>query len=93
MIIYDIKFKMENKNIAWYWNNFDKEILEYYSCNNNEELTLKKQEYISKFKHTLNTNNAFTSKEVKIEQKQKRYKNIEKQGKLQNLKESIRKNL
>ena len=62
------------------WDNFDKEILEYYNCNNNEELTLKEQEYISRFKPTLNTNNAYTTEEVKIEQKQKRYKKSRETG-------------
>jgi len=56
------------------WDNFDREILEYYSCKDEEELKLKEQEYISRFKPKLNTNNAFTSEEVKKEQKQKRGK-------------------
>ena len=56
------------------WDNFDREVLEYYPCNNNEELTLKEQEYITKFKPKLNINNAFTSEEVKIKQKIKKYK-------------------
>ena len=56
------------------WDNFDREILEYYPCKDEEELKLKEQEYISRFKPTLNTNNAYTSEEVKIEQKKKRDK-------------------
>ena len=41
------------------WDNFDKEILEYYPCNNEEDLKIKEQEYISRFKPTLNTFNAY----------------------------------
>ena len=56
------------------WDNFDKEILEYYNCNNEEELKQKEQEYISKYKPTLNTFNAYRSEEIKKEQKQKKDK-------------------
>ena len=63
------------------WNNFDKEILEYYNCNNDEELKQKEQEYISRFKPTLNIHNAFRSEEVKKEQRKinlKKWKETEK---------------
>ena len=63
------------------WNNFDREILEYYPCKDEEELKLKEQEYISKFKPTLNTNNAYTSEEVKKEQIQKSRKKYRETGK------------
>jgi group I intron endonuclease len=62
------------------WNNFDREILEYYDCNNEEELKQKEQEYINKYNPTLNIHNAFTTEEVKIEQKQKRYKKYRETG-------------
>ena len=83
----NIKYS-KNHNLCLYqfirenggWDNFDREILEYYPCKDEEELKLKEQEYISRFKPTLNTNNAYTSEEVKIEQKQKRYKKYRETG-------------
>ena len=67
-----------NKNLHFYkyklyqfirdnggWDNFDKEILEYYSCNNKKELKFKEQEYINKYKPTLNTLNAYITEEIK----------------------------
>ena len=36
------------------WDNFDYEILEYYPCNNFEELRQKEQEYIEKLNPSLN---------------------------------------
>ena len=56
------------------WDNFDREILEYYPCNNEEDLKIKEQEYISRFKPTLNTFNAYRTEEVKKIQKQKKAK-------------------
>ena len=76
-----------NKNLHFYkyklyqfirenggWDNFDREILEYYDCNNEEELKQKEQEYISRFEPKLNTYNAYASEEVKVKQKQKKGK-------------------
>ena len=62
------------------WDNFDREILEYYDCNNEEELKQKEQEYISRFEPKLNTYNAYASEEVKVKQKQKRYKKYRETG-------------
>ena len=56
------------------WDNFDREILEYYPCKDEEELKQKEQEYITKYKPQLNTFNAYRSEEIKKEQKQKRDK-------------------
>tara|TARA_B000000565_G_C23660433_1_gene330205 strand:+ start:278 stop:790 length:513 start_codon:yes stop_codon:yes gene_type:complete len=71
-----------NKNLHFYkykvyqfirdnggWDNFNKEILEYYSCNNKVELKLKEQEYISNYKPTLNTHNAYATEEIKKQQR------------------------
>tara|TARA_B110001452_G_scaffold59630_1_gene46430 strand:+ start:419 stop:991 length:573 start_codon:yes stop_codon:yes gene_type:complete len=63
------------------WDNFDREILEYYNCNNEEELKQKEQEYINKYNPTLNIHNAYTSEEVKKEQKQKSGKKYRETGK------------
>ena len=63
------------------WYNFDREILEYYNCNNEEELKQKEQEYINKYNPTLNIHNAYTSEEVKKEQKQKSGKKYRETGK------------
>ena len=68
--LYLYKFIRENGG----WDNFDREILEYYDCNNEEELKQKEQEYISRFEPKLNTYNAYTSEEVKVKQKQKKGK-------------------
>ena len=78
-IIYILIYQFIRENGGW--DNFDREILEYYDCKDEEELKQKEQEYINRFKPTLNTNNAYTSEEVKIEQKEKRdkkYKETEK---------------
>ena len=56
------------------WGNFDKEILEYYPCKDEKELKLREQEYISKYKPTLNMFNAYSTEEIKKEQKQKKDK-------------------
>ena len=56
------------------WNNFDREILEYYDCNNEEELKQKEQEYIDKYNPTLNIHNAFRTEEVRKEQQKTNFK-------------------
>ena len=56
------------------WDNFDREILEYYSCNNEEELKQKEQEYIDKYNPTLNIHNAFRTEEVRKEQQKTNFK-------------------
>ena len=63
------------------WDNFDREILEYYDCNNEEELKQKEQEYIDKYNPTLNIHNAYTSEEVKKEQIEKSRKKYRETGK------------
>ena len=77
--LYLYKFIRENGG----WDNFDREILEYYDCNNEEELKQKEQEYISRFEPKLNTYNAYTSEEVKKNKNKKKVKNIENQKKVE----------
>ena len=63
------------------WDNFDREILEYYPCKDEEELKQKEQEYINKYNPTLNIHNAFRTEEVKKEQRKinfKKWKETEK---------------
>ena len=49
------------------WDNFDYEILEYYPCNNFEELRQKEQEYINNFEILLNSTNAYVSEKERKE--------------------------
>jgi hypothetical protein len=65
---------VNNRNL----NNYN---LKIYQFIREKDLKIKEQEYISRFKPTLNTNNAYTSEEVKIEQKQKRDKKYRESGK------------
>jgi len=69
-----------NKTISYYnlkiykfirnnggWDNFDYEILEYYPCNNFEELRQKEQEYIEKLNPSLNDAPSYRTEEFKKE--------------------------
>ena len=49
------------------WDNFDYEILEYYPCNNFEELRQKEQEYIEKLSPSLNDAPCYRTEEFKKE--------------------------
>ena len=51
------------------WDNFDYEILEYYPCNNFEELRQKEQEYIEKLNPSLNDAPCYRTEEFKKERK------------------------
>lgn len=57
------------------WDNFDYEILEYYPCNNFEELRQKEQEYIEKLSPSLNDARSYRTQEFKKERKKINQKN------------------
>ena len=59
------------------WDNFDYEILEYYPCNNFEELRQKEQEYIEKLNPSLNDAPCFRTEEFKKERIKINQKNWE----------------
>ena len=66
------------------WDNFDYEILEYYPCNNFEELRQKEQEYIEKLNPSLNGAPSYRTEELKT----KELKRLKKIGKKDSGKES-----